>query len=384
MTAPLEGVRVLDLTRHIPGPYATQLLAALGADVVKVEEPPGGDPTRAVPPAVGDESAIHAALNRHKRSVVVDLRAPEGAAVVRRLAEGADVLVEGFRPGVLGRRGLGAPELLSANPRLVYCSLTGYGRDSARSSRAVHDIDFLALSGFLAGNRDVEGLPVLPVTQVGDVTGGLFAVIAILGALQARARTGRGQHVEVSLLDSALALMTVPATRRLAGGAADDLTGRYACYGVYQCRDGRSVAVGALEPKFWEGLCKALGLPELIGRQWDRGARGLEVRRILEHAFAARDRADWVRELGPADVCVEPVLDVEEAAGPASAREMSVTIPVAGGIARSLGFPMRFETTPLRGAGGPPGLGAHTEAVLAEAGLAADEVARLRGQGIVA
>jgi alpha-methylacyl-CoA racemase len=384
VTAPLTGIRVLDLTRNIPGPYATQLLGALGADVVKVEEPPAGDPTRMVPPPVGEESATHAALNRHKRSVVVDLRTEAGAAVVRRLAEKADVLVEGFRPGVLARRGLGPDTLLAANPRLVYCSLGGYAPEGPWGARAGHDVNFVARSGFLAGNRDAEGRPVLPGAQVADMTGGLHAAIGVLAALQARERTGRGQHVEVSLLDAMLALMTVPLTRVLAGGTGDDLAGRYACYGVYRCRDGRHVAVGALEPKFWEGLCRALGLPELEGRQWDTGTRGQEVRRALEAVFAARDRDEWVRDLAPADVCVEPVLEIAEALDQEAAPGMAVGIPAGDAVVRSVGFPLRLVATPLRRDGVPPALGAHTAEALREAGFGAADVERLRADGVVA
>jgi alpha-methylacyl-CoA racemase len=384
VTAPLAGVRVVDLTRNIPGPYATQLLGALGADVVKVEEPPVGDPTRVVPPAVGEESATHAALNRHKRSVVVDLRTDAGAAVVRRLAGTADVLVEGFRSGVLARRGLGPEALLLANPRLVYCSLSGYTGGGPWAARAGHDVNFVARSGFLAGNRDAEGRPVLPVAQLADMTGGLFAALGVLAALQARERTGRGQRVEVSLQDAMLALMTVPLTRIAAGSTGDDLTGRYACYGVYRCRDGRDLAVGALEPKFWQGLCEALGLPELAGRQWDAGGRGLEVRRALEATFAGRDREDWLEELAAADVCVEPVLDATDALDQPAAPGMAVAIPAGGSAVRSVGFPIRLAATPLRRDGAPPALGAHTAAALREAGLAAEEIERLRAEGVVA
>jgi alpha-methylacyl-CoA racemase len=366
----LSGVRVLDLTRNIPGPYATQLLGALGADVLKVEEPPVGDPTRVVPPAVGEESATHQALNRHKRSLVVDLRTEAGAGVVGRLATRADVLVEGFRPGVLARRGLGPEALLGANPRLVYCSLTGYGPEGPLAARAGHDVNFLARSGFLSGNREAAGPPILPMAQVADMTGGLFAVIGVLAALQARERTGRGQHVVASLLDSMLALMTVPTARLLAGAAGDDLAGRYACYGVYECRDGRHLAVGALEPKFWEGLCRALGLPELASRQWDSGARGREVRERVERVFAGRDREAWLLELDALDVCVEPVLDPVEAL-----RERGV---------RATPLPLRLRDTPLRADGAAPGLGAHTTQALEEAGFSAEDVARLREEGVVA
>lgn len=383
----LAGLRVLDLTRYLPGPYCTMLLGDLGADVVKVEEPPAGDPTRAVPPAVGEDGATHAALNRNKRSIVVDLRQEQGAALVRRLASRADVLVETFRPGVLARRGLGADVLTAENPRLVYCAVSGYGQDGPLAPRAGHDVDYAALGGLLGSNRDAQGRPVLPAAQVADMTGGLLAVIGILAALQARERTGRGQLVDVSLLDAILALMTVPATRLMAGGTlGSELAGDYACYNVYRCRDGRYLAVGALEAKFWEALCRALGLPELAGRQWSGGERRQDLIDTLARAFATRDRDEWVRELAPADACVEPVLDLAEAVEQAQVRERGTVVEQRSGDARfrTVAPPVRLRTTPAATRRAAPRLGEHTIEVLAEIGCTPGEIERMRESGVVA
>jgi crotonobetainyl-CoA:carnitine CoA-transferase CaiB-like acyl-CoA transferase len=379
----LEGVRVLDLTRYVPGPYCTMLLGDLGADVVKVEEPGLGDPTRSLPPAVGTDSAAHAALNRNKRSIVVDLRSESGAAVLQRLAGSSDVLVEGFRPGVLDRRGLGPDKLCAANPRLVYCSLTGYGREGAMALRAGHDVNYAALGGFLAANRDDQGRPVLPSAQVADMTGGLLGVIGILAALQARERTGRGQVVDVSLLDGVLGLMTVPVGRRLAGGEAiDELAGAYACYRVYRCRDGLDLSVGALEPKFWERLCRALGLERYAGRQWAGGTIRREAIDAFAAAFASRDRADWLQRLSGEDACVEPVLDPADAA---AAAPRSIVAHRAGGTSfRGVATPVRLSATPAVYQREPPALGAHTAEVLAEAGFSGTEIEALRGEGVLA
>jgi crotonobetainyl-CoA:carnitine CoA-transferase CaiB-like acyl-CoA transferase len=385
--AALEGVRVLDLTRYIPGPYCTMLLGDLGAEVVKVEEPPRGDPTRAAAPAVGGESALHAALNRNKRSVAVDIRNAEGAGIVRRLATRADVLIEAFRPGALSGRGLGAEVLCQENPRLVYCSLTGYGGDGPLARRAGHDLDYIALGGLLGTIRDEPGRPVLPTAQLADMTGGLLATIAVLAALQARARTGRGQVVDVSLLEGVLALMTVPATRLLAGGTlASELTGTHACYNVFRCRDGRYLAVGALEPKFWESLCQALALPERIARQWETGEERQETLDALARKFASRDRDDWARELAAADACVEPVLDLAEALEQPQARARGGVAEVhSGRVAfRTLASPLRLSATPVRVRHDVPAFGQHTDAVLTEAGYGREEIAHMRAGGVIA
>jgi len=385
MTAALGGIRVVDLTRYIPGPYCTMLLGDLGANVIKVEEPPYGDPVRAVPPAVDGESAIHAALNRNKRSIVVDIRQDDGAAVVRRLAATADVFIEAFRPGALERRGLGPARLRGDNPRLVYCSLTGYGQDGPLAGRAGHDVDYLALGGLLATLAGGDGRPVLPAAQIADMTGALLAAIGILAALQARERTGLGQHVDVSMLDGVLALMTVPAARRLAGAErANELTGGHACYNVFRCRDGEYLAVGALEPKFWESLCRALGLPQFVGRQWARGSSGEEVLKAVQDAFASRDREEWLRNLASVDACVEPVLDVEEAFELALGGRSAGTGTVAGNAQiRTLASPLRLSGTPVSTTRPSVAFAAHTSEILEEYGYQGDEIARMRDAGVV-
>jgi len=384
MSGALDGIRVLDLGRYIPGPYCTMLLGDLGADVIKVEEPPLGDPTRAFPPAVGDDSAAHACLNRNKRSIVVDLRRGEGVDVVRRLARGADVFVEGFRPGVLAKRGLGAEALRAENPGLVYCSVSGYGQGGPLASRAGHDCNYAALGGFLGTNAGSDGRPVLPLAQVADMAGALVAAIGILAALHARERTGYGQAVDASMLQGVLALLTMPAARTLAGGAvADELTGTHASYNVYRCRDGGHLAVGALEPRFWTELCEALGRPELARRQWKEEAQA-ETAAALAEVFMTRDRDEWARELAGKDVCVEPVLDLEESLATPQAAGFLMDQPCGGAVLRTVAPPLRLGGTPATVRRAAPALGEHSDEVLIEAGFAPGDVTALREAGIVA
>jgi alpha-methylacyl-CoA racemase len=382
-TGALDGIRVLDLTRYLPAPYCTMLLGDLGADVIKVEEPPLGDVMRAMEPEVGGESGAHACLNRNKRSIALDLRRPEGVEIVRSLARQSDVFVEAFRPGVMAKRGLGADVLCAANPRLVYCSVTGYGQTGPLADRAGHDVNYQALGGFLGGNTSADGRPVLAPTPVADMAAALAAGIGILAALQARERTGLGQTVDASMFQAVLALLTFPAVRRLAGHESGELTGTHAVYNVYRCRDGRHLAVGALEARFWTTLCELLGHPELGPRQWMADAQA-ETRRVLATVFETRDRDDWVRELASKEVCVDPVLDLDEALGSAHAAQFLMDQPCGDATLRTVAPPLRLGRTPVRVRHPAPRLGEHSDEILAEAGYAPARVASLRQAGVVA
>ncbi len=369
MSGALDGIRVLDLTRYIPGPYSTSLLAALGADIVKLEQPPIGDPTRLVPPNEDESSAAFAALNRGKRSIVIDLRQADGAEAVRRLADGSDVFVESFRPGVLERLELSADALMARNPRLVFCSVTGFGDEGPLAQRAGHDINYAARAGLLSAITDADGRPLVPATQLADLSGGLFATIAILTALQSRERTGRGQRVSVSLTESARSLLTMTAARFEAGGEwGGELAGRFACYNVYRCSDGRYLSVGAIEPRFWETLCKALGLEKLTARQWDPAHAAADVESMAA-IFAARSRDEWVERLSAIDCCVEPVLTPYE-------------LP-RGGAAREP-WPFRMADTPLGDRGAVPSAGEHSSGILEAAGYPTPEIAKLLDGGVIA
>jgi alpha-methylacyl-CoA racemase len=389
MSGPLEHVRVLDLSRLLPGPFATLVLADLGADVVKLEDPQGGDYLRWMPPLAGEQSGYFHAINRNKRSVALDVRRPEGAAAFLRLARGADVVVESFRPGVLERLGLGWDALHAANPRLVLCSISGYGQDGPYRERAGHDLDYAAIAGVLALNGPAER-PLPLGVQVADLAGGSWpAVAGILAALVRRGVTGEGAHVDVSMTEGALALLAMAHGAASARGAplaraGEILNGGAACYDVYRTKDGRFVALAALEPKFFEAFCAAVGRPELADRHLDDGGRG--PRAELEAIFASRTREEWTRFAGEHDVCVAPVLEGDEPRDDPQLRArgafVEIETPWEGRALPGVATPVRIRgvQAPLRAA---PQLGEHTAAVLREAGFSEDELAALRASGVV-
>ncbi len=386
---PLAGIRLLDLTRLLPGPFATLVLADLGADVVRVEDPAGGDWLRALPPVEGEQSPAFHALNRNKRSLALDLRAPAGAAVFRRLARSADAVIESFRPGVMERLGLGFEALRAENPRIVLCSLSGYGQDGPYAGRAGHDLDYCAFAGVLAAN----GTPERPLplgVQVADVAGGSWPAAAGLLAALLRARaTGEGAHVDVSMTEGALAMLALPLGVAFARGApiargGELLTGGAACYGVYRTKDGRFVALGALEPKFFAGFCAAVGRPELAERQLDGNGAG--PRAELEAIFAGRTFDAWSAFAAEHDVCLAPVLEGDEPREDPQLRARGAFLEVPTPYERRA---MPGVATPIRIRGEPaprrpaPRLGEHGEVVLAEAGFTQGEIAALRSSGVL-
>jgi len=374
MTAgrPLAGVRVLDLTRLLPGGFATMTLADLGADVVKLEQPGVGDGARWGPPfASTGDGALHLVIGRGKRSVECDLRDDEGRVFFSRLVSWADVVVDSFRPGVLDRLGFGRDALANVNPRLVQVSLTGYGPDDRRAG---HDLNFVAEAGLVSLTGSGPGQPVVPGIQAADVSGSLWTVVTVLAGLRERDRTGRGHGYDVSLTAAALTTAAIPAAALAVDGrvpvaGGEWFNGGLAAYDVYRCADGRHVAVGALEPKFFAALCAAVGEPELEALHLDP-LRQEELRDRLTAVFAGRPRDEWVEALAGVDCCVSPVRDLDEA--------LSAS-PVAFDAVLRDGTGMRQVGLPVVAAGaaaedavvarGAPALGEHTAEVLAEVGL---------------
>jgi alpha-methylacyl-CoA racemase len=391
-SGPLEGIRVLDLTRLLPGGYATLLLADLGADVVKVEEPGKGDYIRWTPPLVGDFSAAHIALNRNKRSLTLNLKTDSGRAAFLRLVDSFDVVIESFRPGVMARLGLGWEALRERSERLVYCAISGYGQDGPYSQVAGHDANYIGYAGVLSIIGEEGRRPVLPGVQVGDLAGGgMAAVAAILAALLRRARTGTGDFCDVSMMDGAVSWLSIHAADFVATKEEPQrelmhLSGLYPCYRIYPAADGW-ITVGALEPHFWAALCEAIDRPDLAGDAFATGRRRSEVVSELEELFSTRTRAAWMDHFADRDVCVGPVKDFSEAfADPqVRARGMVFESEVEGvGGWTHIGNPLKVgetKTAELRLQ--PPRLGEHTEDVLVGAGFSATEIEDLRAAGSI-
>ena len=383
---PLAGVRVLDLTRLLPGPMCTLYLADLGADVVKVEDTGAGDYARtlAAKPAtpVAGMTAWYRALNRNKRSLAIDLKKPSGHAAFMALARAADVIVEGFRPGVVRALRVDYDTVRAENPRIVYCALSGYGQTGPRAEAAGHDINYLGYAGTLEATGARNGQPALANLQIADLLGGAAsAAIGILGALFGATRTGRGRYVDVAMADAVLAhqiflLGALEDAGSVAPRGGDLLTGGVPCYGVYATRDGRFVAVGALEAKFWRALCEALQRPDLVPLQFATGTAGERVRGALEAIFATKTLAQWRERLEHVDCCVTPVLTFEEAlADPQFAARGMVLRSDAG--TRQYAPPFRLSPPSFAVVREAPRHGEHTDEVLREAGFDASAIGAL-------
>lgn len=392
IAGPLDGVRVLDLTRLLPGGYATLLMADLGADVVKLEEPGKGDYIRWTPPLVGDMSAAHIALNRNKRSMTLNLKTPRGCELFLDLAGRFDIVVESFRPGVLEHLGVGWPALHERHPGLIYCAISGYGQDGPRATTAGHDVNYIGYAGILGITGREDDRPVIPGVQIGDLAGGgMGAVIAMLAALHRRSVTGEGDYCDVSMMDGALSWLTIHAAGFFASGEPPQrermhLSGGFPCYRVYPASDGW-LSVGALEPQFWSALCSALDRPDLLDDAFAVGERRAEVIRSLEETFARDTRAGWMTRFEGLDVCVGPVNDLAETFDDEQVRQrdMVFTTEIEGvGSWRHVGNPLKMSGAPGKvDRLPPPRLGEHTTAILTEAGLSVEEVEALHESAVI-
>ncbi|MCL5982575.1 MAG: CoA transferase [Firmicutes bacterium] len=376
----LKGIRVLDLTRLYPGPFCTMLLADMGAEVIKVESPSEGDYMRLMGPMDGELSLYFRLLNRNKKSMTLNLKKQEGVELFLRLAREADVVVEGFRPGVVEALGIGYQAVQSANPEIIYCSISGYGQDGPYRERAGHDINYIALAGILGLTGSKEGPPVVPSVQIGDVGGGSqMAVMSILAALLARFRGGGGRYLDVAMLDGLVAWLPLAAAELFAGRSAERggmmLNGGVACYGVYRTADDGYMSLGALEPKFWAEFCRAVGREDLAAQQYQPDQKSLQQE--VAAIFSSRSRREWEEIFGPVDACCEPVLGLAEA----FAHLQSQARGLLG--SQVLAFPVKISGQDRRPDGPSPCLGQHTQEVLRAACYTEQEIALLVSQGIV-
>jgi crotonobetainyl-CoA:carnitine CoA-transferase CaiB-like acyl-CoA transferase len=383
----LSDIRVLDLSRLLPGGFCSLLLADFGADVLKVEDTGMGDYIRWSPPfhegaEESARSALFLALNRGKRSIRLDLKTEGGRDVLLRLVREHDVLLESFRPGVMERLGVGYERLREENPRLVYCAITGYGQDGPNTGRSGHDMNYLGLNGLLGLSGDPGGPPVQSAGQIADLGGGaLMAAFGILAALREREHSGEGQLVDVSMFDGSLSWLALVAARYLADGTSPargelELAGGLVCYRPYACSDGW-VTLGALEPKFWQAWCRGVGREDLVEKQFERP--GSDAHAEVERIFLERTRDEWQAFASEHDCCLEPVLGLDEALDSelVRAREMVVSLdqPGAESGVRLLGVPVKLSRTPGAPAGPGPALGEHTEEVLGSLGYSGEEIA---------
>ena len=407
----LTGITILDLTRLLPGPYCSMILADLGANVIKIESHLLGDPTRMVPPHIGAQSCYFLSVNRNKKSIALNIRREAGRQIFLEMAREADVIIEGFRPGRAKRLGIGYDDVQALNPGIVYCSLSGYGQDGPLRDRPGHDINYAALAGLL----DLLGLPgkegALPGVQLADMAGALFAAIGILGALVARDRRGEGAYVDASMFDGALSLAIFSAAplmgeEPLLEPRPEYLMGSFPCYNVYRTKDERRMTLGALEPVLWSDFCEAIGRRDLVARQFPDESEREAVISELRHVFAERTRAEWIEFLSDKNLACEPVNTIEEALSSPQVRDRGMVWemdhPTAGRL-KQIGLPLQsilrdreglqnaasaiegLRSSPgeARTVSPPPLLGQHTVEILQGLGYDDQAIEEFRARKVV-
>ena len=388
---PLSGIRVVDFTRLYPGPLATMMLGDMGADVIKIEDVSSPDYMRFYPPYVEGESAGYPAVNRSKRSLAMDLKSETGKKIFFALLPSTDLVIEPFRPGLIDKMGFGYQKACEVKPDIIYVSLTGYGQTGPYASHAGHDINFIGYSGILSATGTRQTGPVIPGPQLGDIAGGAYmTVIASLAALAARTRTGRGQQVDVSMLDGLMPLMTLQmahAEATLTAFAPDEapLSGGLACYGVYRCSDGKFMALGILEEKFWKKFCNLADRPDWKERFLVHGAEAQTLRHEIAALFLTKTREEWAAIGQKADICLTPVLGVDEVDKDPHlrARAMIVEKNQTGEKINGVGVPIKFSQTPAHPKNAAPALGADTASILGEIGYSTGQIAALQKDGVI-
>jgi alpha-methylacyl-CoA racemase len=385
---PLSGIRILDLTRLLPGPVCTLHLADLGADVIKIEDTGAGDYARTLGAEPGKTAPVFAAINRNKRALRLDLKQHEGVEIFLTLVRNADAVVEGFRPGVVDRLGIGYEACSAINPRIVYCAISGYGQTGPYRDIAGHDVNYCGYAG-LVDQIGVAGAdPAIPNLQIADILGGaVVPAMGILAALLDAQRSGKGRYVDVAMTEGVLvhnlqALAAVASTGKTHPRGADFLSGREPCYSVYRTADGRYMAVGALEWKFWERVCEVLARPDLKDCHWEKRTRDAKWGKQQTAAiFASRPQAHWIEKFAGVDCCVTPVLALEQSIADPQivARGM---VSRAGGTLQ-FAPPLKMSEYEFSVERPAPGAGQHTDEILRDAGYASADISRLRIAGVI-
>lgn len=381
---PLDGIRILDLSRLLPGPYATMLLADLGAEVIKIETPGLGDYMRIIPPFVKDPKtgeevgSAYLMVNRNKKSVALNFRNRRGKEIFLRLVRDADVIIETFRPGAAEKWGIGYSATRAINPRIIYCSLSGYGQTGPYKDRAGHDLNYIALAGLLAANGIAGGPPIPPGVQIADLSGAMLATISILAALVGREKAGIGQYLDVALFDGALSWAGTMIGGTYAAGKSIErgkmqLNGGMACYNVYETRDGKFITLGAIEPHFWAAFCKAVGREELNPR-----AQAFDAVPEVAAIFNTRTFDEWMALFKSVDACIEPVRDFSETLNDPHVRARGLATEIDG--IPQIGSVFVFAA---QSNSPPPRQGEHTRQVLAHAGITDAEIDELERDDII-
>ncbi len=379
----LKGLKMLDLSRLLPGPYCSLLLADLGVEVLKIEDSEQGDYMRRMGPSLKKDSAYFLALNRNKKSMILNLKTKEGKEIFYKLIDTYDILLEGFRPGVMDRLGIGYQELKSKNPRVIFCSLSGYGQNGPYKERSGHDINYIGLGGILELTGPKDGDPTIPGTQIADIGGGgMMAAIAILAAIVHREKTGEGQYLDVAMHDGVISWLSIHAGRyfmdnELPKRGEMHLSGRFACYQVYPTKDGRHISLGALEPKFWKNFCQAIGREDLVLKQFIEGEERVQIIKEIRELFKTKTQKEWVEFFKNVDACLEPILSLGEVFQHPHVLHRKMVIeyehPVEGKI-RQVGNPIKSSQFPFEIRTPSPAWGEHTMEVLKEIGYSEKEI----------
>ena len=392
MTLPLNSIKILDLSSLLPGSLCTQILADLGADVLKIENPNGGDNFRWTPPIVKTLGSYFHVMNRNKRGIKLNLRDQKGREILLKMVSEADVLVESFSPETMKKWGLGYDDLKSINPQMIYCSLTGFGQDGPYKGRPAHDINLLGISGILDLLGERGGRPIVPAIQIAGVGGGsLNAALGIMAGLLRRERTGKGQYLDVSLLDGLTPFLGMVMSQYMTEGQIPQrgetlVGGGYAFYNVYETADAKFLALGCLEEKFWKEFCKAVGREDIIRDQFASSPRREELIEEVQSIILQRTRQEWVGVFDRYDICFSPVNSLKEALEDPHIQHRGLWFkyahPVDGNVPQQA-FPIKFSDDQPDLRMHPPGLGEHTEEILREMGYTDIEIEELSKRGII-